>query len=458
MNPHAASKRTVYFAFMTAMLLSDPLKSQSASPSTGEPESTAVDAKGTHHRPSDYGDKNAPWMNDRVNFVQPDYPLEARAGHKQGTGFFRIILDVKTGSVTDVSVLKSTGSLELDASAARAIRQWRWRPYRWKEINLPVTFTMQSRGSYPGSPHELADGSAHYRKGHNDQAITKLDGLIRQQPKSVDAYITRGSAYQQKGETHKALADFNQAIRLDPKSARAYCDRGILEDVLMQQPNRALADYNEAIRLAPNFQRAHINRGVHFLEQHDYERAVLDFTRAIELTASEPGTRAYRAYAYAKLGQRAHAVADATAGTKLNPAEMPLLRAEDLEVRASAYRILGQQELALRDFREAVHEMPKTSKANSMLAWLLATCPNERFRNGAEAVSAAKRACDLAHWQESGCIDTLAAAYAEAGDFDQAIKYEKQALSDSSLAPKEKEEREKRLALFQQRTPFRDEF
>jgi TonB family protein len=444
---------------MTALLISDPLKSQSASPPTAEPESSAVDANGIHHRPGDYGDKRDPWMTDRVKFVQPDYPVEARARHNQGTGFFRATLDVKTGSVTDVSVLKSTGSSELDASAARAIRQWHWRPHRWKEINVPVTFTLQSRGHYQGSPHELIDdATAHYRKGNNDQAITKLDGLIRQQPKSVDAYITRGSAYQQKGEAHKALADFDQAIRLDSKSARAFCDRGILEDDLLQQPNKALADYDEAIRLAPNFQRALINRGVHFLDQHDYERAVHDFTRTIQLTSDESSTRAYRAYAYAKLGQRAHALADANAGTKLSLGEMPLIRAEDLEVRAGAYRILGQQELALRDFREAVRVMPKGSKPNSMLAWFLATCPEERFRNGADAVSAAKKACDLRHWKGSECYDTLAVAYAEAGDFDQAINYEKQSLNDSSLAPKERAEHEKRVALFEQRKPFRDEF
>jgi len=317
---------------------------------------------------------------------------------------------------------------------------------------------MQSRGSYPGSPHELADGTAHYRKGHNDQAITKLDGLIRQQPKSVDAYITRGSAYQQKGEAHKALADFDQAIRLDPKSARAYCDRGILEDVLLQQPKKALADYNEAIRLAPGFHRGYVNRGVHFLEQHGYERAILDFTRAIQLQPDDPGTHGYRAYAYAKLGQRSAAQADAVAATTLRPSEIPLPGTEDLMVRAGAYRILGQGGLALRDFQEAVRVMPKDSRPNSMLAWLLATCPDSRFRNGAEGVSAAKKACELSQWQRSSCIDTLAAAYAEAGDFEQAVKYEKQSLTDSSLAPKERQEREKRLALFQQQKPFRDEF
>jgi Flp pilus assembly protein TadD len=194
------------------------------------------------------------------------------------------------------------------------------------------------------------------------------------------------------------------------------------------------------------------------LEQHNYERALSDFTRAIQLTPNEPSTRAYRAYAYAKLGQRTDALADAAAATKLRPGEIPLIRVEDLELRAGAYRILGQQELALRDYREAVRVMPKDSKANSLLAWFLATCPEDRFRNGADAVSAARKACELSKWRRSDAIDTLAAAYAEAGDFDQAVKYDKQSLNDSSLAPKERQEREKRLALFEQRKPFRDEF
>src|SRR5207249_6613865 len=111
-----------------------------------------------------------------------------------------------------------------------------------------------------------------------------------------------------------------------------------------------------------------------------------------------------------------------------------------------------------RDFREAIRIIPSRGIAYDNLAWFLTTCLQEGFRNGAEAVSAAKKACELSHWKRSGSIDTLAAAYGEAGDLDQAVKYEKQSLNDSSLAPKEREEREKRLALFQQRKPFRDEF
>jgi Tfp pilus assembly protein PilF len=135
---------------------------------------------------------------------------------------------------------------------------------------------------------------------------------------------------------------------------------------------------------------------------------------------------------------------------------MSLAQAFDLRMRADAYKIIGQPELALRDLREAVRLMPKDPTANNSLAWFLATCPEERFRNGTEAVSATTKACELSQWERSGSIDTLAAAYAEVGDFDQATKYEKQSI-DASLSPKKREEYEKRLALFQQRKPFRDE-
>jgi tetratricopeptide (TPR) repeat protein len=264
-------------------------------------------------------------------------------------------------------------------------------------------------------------------------------------------------AYQSKGERDKALADFNRAIQLDPKSARAYCDRAILEDELLQQPEKALADYDEAIRLAPDFKRGYFDRGAHFRERHNYERAIADFTRAIQLMPNELSTYGQRAYAYAKEGDHAHALADANVAIRVQPRNFYLWRADDLRLRAEAHTILDQMELALRDFREAVRVAPKSSGAHDELAWFFATCPDNRSRNGTEAVSVAKKACELSHWERPGCYDTLAVTYAELGDFDQATKYEKRALNDSSLAPKEREERERRLALFEQQKPFRED-
>jgi Tfp pilus assembly protein PilF len=207
--------------------------------------------------------------------------------------------------------------------------------------------------------------------------------------------------------------------------------------------------------LAPNFQRAYFNRGIHFLERCNYDRAIADFSRAIQLAPSDLSTYAPRAYAQARRHDHARALVDARVAIKLKPGAIPLARTVDLGLRGTAYRVTGQLELAMRDFREAVRLMPNAAAANDNLAWFLATCPEERFRNGTEAVSAAKRVCAISHWKSG--YDILATAYAQAADFDQAVKYEKQALNDSSLAPKEREEREERLALFQQQKPYRED-
>lgn len=416
-NPRRSRKAIICFAFIAALLTSEPVNAQSASRSASKLESSAVDVIGIRHRPSDYGDKRTPWMADRIKFVQPNYPTEARARQIQGTGLFRIALDINTGSVSNVAVVKSTGSSVLDDSAIRAIRLWRWRPSKWKEVEIPVAFTLGPRGHYGGSADEVtARGRAYYIKGDNASAIKTLDEAVRLEPTFAEAYIIRGSASQAAGQRNKALADFNKAIQLDPKSARAYCDRAILEDELLRQPDKALADFNKAIQLAPNFQRAYFDRGGYFRGRHNYEGAITDFTRAIQLMPTDFSAYGQRAYSYARQGDHPGALADANVAIRLKPAsDFYLWRATDFRLRAEAYRILGRMELALGDLRESLRSAPNNPEAHYELARFLATCPEDRFRSGVEAVSIAKKACEISDWENSWFIDTLATAYAEAG-------------------------------------------
>jgi TonB family protein len=104
--------------------------------------SSAVDAQGVRHWGSDYPGR-APWMDDATKTVAPKYPYEDRARHQAGSGLFRLTLDLKTGSVTNVTIIQSTRVPTLDNSATDSFRQWRWKPGKWKEIDIPVTFTMR---------------------------------------------------------------------------------------------------------------------------------------------------------------------------------------------------------------------------------------------------------------------------------------------------------------------------
>ena len=83
-----------------------------------------------------------PWADDIIRRVGPEYPRSQRERYNEGHGVFRGTIDLKTGNVTAVTVTKSTGHSALDRSVVTAMRQWRFRPGRWKAFVLPVSFEM----------------------------------------------------------------------------------------------------------------------------------------------------------------------------------------------------------------------------------------------------------------------------------------------------------------------------
>ena len=141
---------TMYLTFLSQFALS-PTSGAAESPlaSLGGPKSTpppskaflinsgdtsAVDAKGVRHRGLDYPRKRPPWLQDVIKSVAPDYPDRDRILRHKGRGLFKLTLDLKTGEVAKVIVIRSTGFPALDAPAVASLRQWRWKAGKWKEI------------------------------------------------------------------------------------------------------------------------------------------------------------------------------------------------------------------------------------------------------------------------------------------------------------------------------------
>ena len=127
-------------------------------------------------------------------------------------------------------------------------------------------------------------------------------------------------------------------------------------------------------------------------------------------------------------------------------------------LRANINARLGKFTEAQKEFNYLVSLHPRRvtlARVLSDRAWFYSTCPNASFRNGEQAIKDAKAACSIMVWKDEHMIDTLAVAYAEAGDFNSAVQYVSQALAVKGISPNSAKLFQKHLALFQQQKPIR---
>ena len=233
-------------------------------------------------------------------------------------------------------------------------------------------------------------------------------------PNDAAAYTIRGIAWAEKGEYDKAIADFNKAIRLDPTYARPYYTRGVTW-FHKKQFDKAITDLSEAIRLDPKFVAAYIYRGNIWGFKQDHDKVIADYSDAIRL---DP--KSVTAY--------------------FN--------------RGIAWEHKKNYDKAIADYKEARRLDPKDGDPINNIAWLLAVASDAKVRNGKRAVELAKEALALDK-NNAYYMVTLAAAYAETGNFVEAVRWQERALEDAAF--RNDADPRRRLELYQKKQPYRQE-
>lgn len=279
------------------------------------------------------------------------------------------------------------------------------------------------------------------------KAIDRLSDLLTANPDSSRLFSGRAAVWRELGDLEQALADCTNAIRLAPRSAEAYNNRGFMwtekEDF-----EKALADFNIAISLDPNHAPAYDNRGLVYGAQGDFEKALADHTAAIRLDPNNSHYYNNRGNLHSTQDDYDKALADFNDAIRLDPHE-----AVAYNNRGNARYFLKDYEKSLTDFTEAIRLDPRNPVAYNSRAVLRASCPDEKFRDGAKAVADATKACELTDWTDPEALDTLAAAHAESGDFEKGVEFSQKAidLADDDSKP----DLQSRLDLYKNHKPFR---
>jgi tetratricopeptide (TPR) repeat protein len=290
-------------------------------------------------------------------------------------------------------------------------------------------------------------GSIYTRLGDQERALADYTEALRYDPADVRALNSRGSVHAGRGRFGEAFADFSAAIRLQPSYAPAYYNRGNLH-AERGELDQAIADFTETLRLHPNHAGALNNRGNAYRQKGDFDAALANFTAAIAADPDFALPLYNRANTLADRGDHAAALADYTAALRLEPNDLLLYHN-----RGRVHALLGNYEQAIADNLEAFRLQPEDARTCNNLAWLWVTNPHSEQRDPARAIEFARRACELTQWQIAGFLDTLAAAYAAAGQFADAVAQQRRAIELAS--EKEKAEYQSRLQSYEAgKAPF----
>ena len=309
---------------------------------------------------------------------------------------------------------------------------------------------------------------------------------IERNPGAWMAYSNLGSFLIARGDTNDAIADFRKALELWPDQSK---DHNNLGKALAQEGRmaEAMAEFQTASTISPNDPDAESNLGAALLEQGKSEEAISHLRQAVEKFPRHAQARVNLGNALLQTGNADGAIAEYE-----KTLELPFDHAESEYSIASALRQKGDLESAIIHYRKALELRPDYANAHNNLgnalrqqgqikdavseyeaalksdsgfvlaqnnlAWLLATAADPALRNGAKAVELAEKAVIATGGNDPVMLHTLAAAYAEDGQFGKAVAAAKDALdlAEANGIPALADSLRSKLVLYQSRTPYHE--
>ncbi len=305
----------------------------------------------------------------------------------------------------------------------------------------------------PGDPNALTNlANALFQAKQFPEAIEHYREIVRLRPNDSEARRNLGKALFQSGATDQAITEFRAALRIRSNDTDAAYSLG---NALLQKGEvvQSIGYFRKAIAAQRNNVAAHYNLGIAFQRNGQFDEAIVEFRRTLQLQPQHVDAHNNLAIALLNEGQTQDAITEWQTAVRIQP--------ENAELHnnlASALLRNGRVAAAVAEWGETLRLQPDKLGPQISLAWTLATTPDAAIRDGTAALDLAQRAYRTSGDRNLMIFRVLAAAYAEAGQYAQAIDAAREgarraeAAGQISLVRSLQED----LVLYQQGVPLRE--
>jgi tetratricopeptide (TPR) repeat protein len=287
--------------------------------------------------------------------------------------------------------------------------------------------------------------------GHWQNSLTLFEHTLKVTKNNAIAENSYGCALYEAGRANEAMLHLSNAVRISPtlSDARNNLGKVFLEE---RKPNEAIECFSELIRRKQGSAEVYYDLAGAYGMQKKYDEAGKCLAKTLESDANYPNARNRMGSTLLAAGKPEEAIAYLHEALRINPNQ-----AEIYANLGTAYIQLGKYGQAIENWTKAVELDPNNANALNNLAWTMATVNEGTIEDANKAIELAKRACELKGDKEPELLDTLAAAYAAAGRFEEAMKTAEKAIDTAKAGGREDlvGEIQKRMELYRAGKQYR---
>ena len=322
-------------------------------------------------------------------------------------------------------------------------------------------------------------------QGNLEKAIEDFEALLKNDNDNLLVHQAVAEALLNLEKYDLALGHIARAIEIDPKNSGSYVLRSRIHEQQGKE-DEALADLKKALEINSTDVLALLARSTYFLRKDELELAREDVERALQLNPGLARGFLLRSLISAQQGRTHDAIKDILVLIENDPANVELKlqlgsyyvadkrprkaievftevikadagNASALRSRGDALLSVGKHAEAIEDYNKAIKLAPENDGILNNLAWVLSTSPEDKLRDGKRAVELAKKACEVTNFEAPHILSTLAAAYAESGDFKSAIEWSTKAVElGRQKLPEQVDQLQQELDSYKAGKPFRE--